>query len=502
MAKFNKTTKNVTVETTNMAGGVSYERNDPRKEIVSVILNSMLNGDTYYETEEDRMKRIESLLITNIKDAEFLAKTMVYVRNEGNLRSISHLMGVILSENVKGETFMKQALLKSLVRPDDATEMLSLWNERNRNKMIPNVLRKGIKSSLEKRWDAYQLRKYYGNGNSVKVSNLIQIAHPKPRDENQRLTFKQALEGTLPNIDTAQTINASSKGENRVNNYFKVILEGKLGYMATLKNLSNILSAMVDMSREDKELMIDKISDLLRNKKACLKSRVLPFRFVQAFETVNSMNIDRILSKKLISAIEDGFILSAGNVSIVEEGESIAILLDESGSMGWSGDAKEPFDIGKTLMASMLTGLDKSKTIGYLWASRTREVSVDGSPFEFIKNTKTHGGGTDVWSPMSKLIESKTYVDKLVILTDMQMYSVGGGNRKFADMVTEYRKINPNVKVLFWNLNGYAGGTPTKLTHNILEVSGYSDKMLDVISKIWQDKDALIKEIEKIDLTI
>ena len=264
----------------------------------------------------------------------------------------------------------------------------------------------------------------------------------------------------------------------------------KLGYMAALKNIRNILESGADSET------VDMLSKFLMNEKAVLNSRVLPFRYIDAYKIVNEMNIDRILAKKLVQAIETGFTISAKNINIVEEGEKVALLLDDSGSM--SG---KPFEIGRALMASMLTGLDKSNTVGYLWATTAREINVDGSPFQFIERTKANGGGTDVWAPISKLIKSKTFVDKIVIFTDMQMYSVSGnGRREFKDMVNEYRKINPKVKVLFWNLQGYSGGTPMKLSDDILEVSGFSDSMLEVIPKMWKDKDALIKEIEAITL--
>ena len=503
MSKFNKT--NSGVKTTNVAGGTSYERTDFKKEVASIILTSMLNGDKYYEKESDRLNNLEKLIDNNIENAEFLAKSMVYVRNEGNLRSISHYIAVLLSEKVKGSSYMKDALAKIMIRPDDATEIISLWNTRNKNKMIPNPIRKATKVSLEKRWDAYQLKKYYGNG-SVKVSNLVQLTHPKPVDEAQKLTFKQVLENTLPNIDTAQTVNAGETGKDRSKKYLKMLKDRKLGYMGLLKNLKNILLSYAELKGKKQDELITHICSLLENENACLKSRILPFRFVQAYNMIETLTMDRLIMKKVLKSVERGFILSAKNIPIVEEGESIALLLDESGSMGGWGEfptGKEPFSIGKTLMASMLTGLDKDKTLGYLWADTAREVSIDGSPMDFIKNTRTHGGGTDVWAAINGLIKSKTFVDKLVIFTDMQMYSIGGGwgnKREFKDMVKEYRKINPNVKVLFWNLQGYSGGTPMKLDHNIMEVSGFSDKILEVVPKIWKDKDALINEIENISL--
>ena len=71
----------------------------------------MLNGDSYYETEKQRIDHLFELMTVN--DSEFLAKLMVYSRNVANLRSISHILGVKLSETVKGSNYLKSALYKS-----------------------------------------------------------------------------------------------------------------------------------------------------------------------------------------------------------------------------------------------------------------------------------------------------------------------------------------------------------------------------------------------------
>lgn len=488
MSKFNSKTPQTKSNSVNMAGGKSYSR-DTKKEIASVVLSSMLNGDSYYESEIQRIDRIENIL-KNPEMAEFIAKVMVYVRNEGNLRSVSHIIANSLAENVKGEKYLRKAFKKTFIRPDDLTEVLSLWNTKHQGKMVPNSLRRAFKDALES-FSEYQLKKYEGKRNKVKLRDVVKLAHPKG-------DFKALIEGTLKPVQTAQTVNAGSTGEERAENYKEMLKERKLGYMAALKNIKNIIEAGAD------EETIDLLCALFRNEKACLNSKVLPFRFTQAYNAIKNLGMDRILNKKLVKAVEDGFILSARNVKLVEEDEKVAVLLDESGSMGEAEGS--PFMIGKTLMASMLTGLDKNNTVGYLWADSAREVSVDGSPFEFIERTHTKGGGTDVWAAISGLISSRTYVDKIVVVTDMQMYNMHqygwgkSGSREFKDMIKEYRKINPNVKVLFWNVQGYGGGTPIALNHDILEVSGFSDKLLDVVSKMWKDKDALVKEIEAIDL--
>ena len=71
------------------------------------------------------------------------------------------------------------------------------------------------------------------------------------------------------------------------------------------------------------------------------------------------LSFDSFLIKKLSLAIEEGFKISSRNIGIAEPGEKVAILLDESGSM-----QGQPFNVGKSLMASMLCGLDKSLTFG------------------------------------------------------------------------------------------------------------------------------------------
>jgi len=490
MAKFNKTNSQ---KTENLAGGTSYIYTDFKKEVVSTILASMLKGNSFYESEKDRIDRIEKYISENPNESEFFAKAMVYTRNEANLRSVSHLMGTLLVENVKGQTYTKRALFKSMIRPDDATEMVALWNIRNENKMIPNALKKAVKQSLETTWDAYQLKKYFGNG-TVKVSDLVKLSHPNPKDELQKITFKQAIEGKLPAIDTAQTVNAKGdKDFNRGEMYLNMLQNNKLGYMAALKNIVNILESIED--KEKLEEVVELLSKLFTNKKAVLKSRLLPFRFYQAYSELISVPKDKFLIKKLISSIEKGFEYSAGNIDIVKDTDKVAILLDESGSMGGS-----PFMNGKVLTASILTGLNKDNVIGYLWAESNREINVKLGAFDFIHNTHCRGYGTDINAPLLKLIEEATYVDKIIIFTDMQIYNLSG-NGTLQSRIDQYKKeINPDVKILFWNLEGYGKSTSAPLSNSIMEVSGYSDNLLKVVAKMWENPDALIEEIERIEL--
>lgn len=531
MSKFNGTNKSKPTGT-NMAGGVSYNR-PIKKEIVSVVLNSMLNGDSYYEKETDRLTRIEGLIGTSPEDSEFVAKAMVYTRNEGRLRSVSHFMANLLAEKVKGEEFLKPAFVKAIVRPDDMTEMLSLWNTRNKGKMVPNSLRRAFKTALETKFDEYQFRKYAAPKSAVKLKDVVKLAHPSPKNFGDDTIFKRLIEDQLVAIETAQTINAGKTGADRVEAYMEQIKSGKMGYMAAVKNIRTMLENGI--STEDLKVWANMITD----PKRVAASMMLPFRFVDAWNAVKDadvvkqgqvdgalkaqlekalgvtnqeVKVENMAEKLAIikKALERAFGLSAGNTNIAGDGEKVAILLDESGSMGGSygygnEDKSQPFYIGKTLAAAMKVGMNEDDCLFYTWADTCTKREVKGqSPFEFINKLNTRGGGTDVSAPLKELIRTKTKVDKIIILTDMQCYSGAGG---FGDQVKNYinqykREVNPNTKVLFWNLQGYSGGSPIDMekAEEIFEVSGYSDKMLEVIPKLWNDKDFLIKEIEAIEL--
>lgn len=487
MSKFNRTSKTPTpIETTNFSGGIGYARNtdldSKKQEIASIILNSMLDKGSYYQSTDDRLNVIEAFFKEeNLHN--FLSKTAVYVRNEGYLRSVSHFLVVLIAENIKGSDYARNAMFKTLVRGDDLTEIISLWNIRNPGKMIPNSLRRALKDKLEL-MDDYQLRKYQGLKLIVKLRDVAKLARPNP--EKSKGNIKALIEGKLPAIQTAQTINAGSTGEERSENYREALQNKNLGLMAALKNIKNIFESGVDSET------ISLLNELLRNEKAILNSKILPFRYIDAWKAVKCLNnIDRFVIKELINSLEYGFTLSAKNIEFVQENEKVAILLDESGSMDGS-----PFENGRTITASLLSGLDKNNTIGYLWATVAREINVSGGAFDFIEKTECNGGGTDLGSAFDELIRTNTFVDKIIIFTDMQQ----NGISNIQHLYKEYRKINPSVKILFWNLQGYGGSTPIKLDKDVLEVCGFSDKILGLIPLFWRDKMALVHEIENIQL--
>ena len=491
MSKFNTLPK--AKREANVGGGTGFSRGDSqldlKKEFISIIFNSMLKSGSYYETETSRIKKIRDM-VRVIKSEEFLLKAMVYTRTVLNLRSVSHVIACAILDEIKGNEDTKLALSMIMLRPDDATEIVALWNTLADGRNIPNSLRKATRYNLENKWDAYQLKKYYGNG-KVKVSDLIKLTHPRDR----KGLFKMALDNNLPAIKTAQTINAQGGSEKeRSGLYIKELLEGKLGVMAALKNITKIVT------HDNRNTSLPLLHKLLTNKGRIHKSKVLPFRFAQAYDAIKESNMG-FLGNQIQEILEDGFKLSAVNMGLVNEGETVAVLLDASASMGHQ--LSSPFGIGKVMTAAILAGLDTSTSVGVMWATESKVITVDvNKPLESASRWYGDcGGGTNLGQAVDYLINENYIADVVIILTDMQQNSIGGyspwgGERKdFNTLKKEYMKLNPNVKFIFWNLEGYGGAAPAVLDHGTVELCGFSEKMLEFVPLLMKDKNAIIESI-------
>jgi hypothetical protein len=492
MSKFNKTSTPVRSNTVNMAGGASYEFTDSKKELASVILSSILNGDKFYETDQSRINRVFDL-VENLDDKIFAAKAMVYARHEANLRSITHILANALVEN-KVEN-LRSAIRRAVNRPDDMTEMAALWFNRHSGKMLPNSMRRAFRDLLESnKWDAFQIKRYSGAGKGVKLRDLVLLTHPR----DTRGLFKGLIEGTIEAPKTLESKLAS--GQSAAASFEEMLDQNRLGYMAAVKNIRNALVSGIS------DTALDMWFKFITDPKQVRKSRMLPFRFIDAWEAVKNLNIDHFKLAKVKKAFNEAMIHSAHNLELTSGNEKIAIILDESGSM--AGE----FKLGLAMAAVLYTALPKDQVVVYFFTDDCRKVEFGNlGPLDIMEQfNRPRSRGTLFNAPFELLTKTRTKVDKIIIFTDMQLYS-GGDHyysrwnaidyEDFNRYFTTYKSYTGSKpQLLFWDLRGYGGSTPVELKNDILIASGFSDKLLAIIPKLWRDQNALIKEIEAIEL--
>jgi len=233
-----------------------------------------------------------------------------------HLRTISHVLVSELAKSTEGKEYVRRTLNEIIERPDDMTEVLAYYIN-TYGKPIPNSIKKGLADSFGK-FDEYQLAKY-------NRKNAVKLVHPKAKDEIQNDLWKRLLEDRLETPVTWET-ELSLKG-NTKEVWERLIDENRLGYMAMMRNLRNIIKSGASN--------MDKVYEYLTDEERVLKNKQLPFRYYSAYKVLRNEGIG---TSKIYDALEIAIKISTKNIDRLP-GKTL-IAADVSGSMNFPVSAK------------------------------------------------------------------------------------------------------------------------------------------------------------------
>ena len=474
MSKFNSPT---TIKTTNKDGHVAYSMTDKSK-LVTQVLSSFFQEAKFYGDNSKEMQEVIKRVIQ--KDPQFVSNLAVFARREFNMRSVAHVLTAYLAHEEKGKPYVRNTVRGVSLRGDDLTEIMSFYLA-TFGKPIPNSLKKGINDVLTG-FDEYTLAKYKGEGKSVKMRDLLCLCRPRPISKAQEDLWKRCLEGKLEIPETWET-QLSANGNNR-ETWEKLIDGGRVGYMAILRNLRNILNAQPDN--------IDKVFKKLSDPVAAKKSRLLPFRFLATYKSV-----ERIAGSKLFDVLESAVDASVDNLPKLPGTTVIAI--DVSGSMSSRISGKSDIRCSEiAMMLGMIANRICDNSIVYTFGNRLSKLSVPsrtGILYATINNSMC-GGGTNMSLPFQAMIEERIKADRIIILSDnMCNCGVTYWNRSTVQsLADEYRRTTGNdIWVHAIDLQGY--GTQQFHGANTNIIAGWSEKVFDFILLAEQGEGNLEKTI-------
>lgn len=450
MSHFNSTTPSTRTE--NIAGGFAFLMH-PRMELVHAVLTTFLE-DKYYEKGATRTDRIKALIAAN--RPEFVANLAVIARLEFNLRSVSHLLIGELAKIHKGDSLIKNTMVAACIRPDDLTEIASYVGI-----PLPKQVTRGIRNALLK-FNRYQLAKYRGEGKGIKLVDLFNLCHPKVKHASveQAQAWKDLVEGKLTSFDTWETELSSSKPEERKARWEALVKEHKLGYMALLRNLNNLIK--YNVSDETIDLAVAQLTD----PEAVKKSKQLPFRFTTAYEHVTG-------NRKLTDAISVAMDLSVSNTPQLSGKTLIAI--DSSGSM--SGEPMDKASIFGATLARANTDADvvlyDTEIKDFVISSRTPVIDIAAR----IKR-EAMGGGTDTGLVFRYMDAKGKAYDRVIIISDNESWA-----SNTQDLYNQYlKKTGNNPYVYAIDIQGY--GTKDIAGGQVFNFTGWSNRLLDFIGQI------------------
>ena len=479
MAKFNTTP---TMKTVNKSGHAAYKMPDKEK-LVTQVLTSFFNESKFYG---DNSKEMQETIKNVIKsDPQFVANLAVFARREFNMRSVSHVLTAYLVHEPNGKAYTRKTVKAVAVRADDLTEIMACYLSMF-GKPIPNPLRRGISDAIQ-RFDEYALAKYKGEGNAVKMRDLLCLCRPKPKDAEQSEMWKRCLNGELATPYTWET-ELSAKGNNK-KTWEELIDSGKVGYMALLRNLRNILNANPSN--------LNKVLDTIQDPEKVRKSKQLPFRYLSAYKELSNIGGSRIFD-----VLENAVEVSCENIPKLEGTTVIAV--DVSGSMRTAvSDKSKVLCYEIAMLLGMIANKICENSIFYVFSDAAKKVTV--SHRSGILETVTHtsvGGGTNMHAPFNKMLLDKVKADRIIILSDNECnqtsdFSYWRSNRDPVQKVAdEYRRQSGNdIWVHAIDLLGY--GTQQFHGSKTNIIAGWSEKVLDFIKLAEQGETNLVKTIKE-----
>ena len=518
--RYNKNTEVLEVE--NHQGGTGVKL-DPKFELIGILATGF--NDNFYESLGQRETRfVELIKQLAKKDIEFLAKALVYTRTVTGQRSVTHFGATHLAKFLSGNPIAKRFFTKRdrkensggiIYRLDDILEIIACYQHFNPEKPLPAAMKRGFKLALETA-DKYELAKYQGKGKKVSLVDVVNLVHPKP-SKGMESTFKLLMTGELKQFNTVEDKNTSAGKEvasklkageltqaeaavelqeAKEDNYRELIESGKIGYLALIRNLRNILNNTKDSK------LVDSACGLLTDQKLVRKSLVFPHQIDLALEILLLEVPTSANRNKIVKALDQAYELAIPNLTELFPFGRTAIVFDTSASMtsykcqvNGKTIEKAPIEKAALIAATLAKGIAADV---YHFASGC--VSLNYNPNDSVNTLKqgfmNHigeiGHGTEFGSIFNTLMQNGKY-DRVFVISDMQ----GGDSIMHQSPYQSYCKKYGLPYIYSLNPVGYST-TMFKPTNKLIQLFGYSADIYEYIKRAEIDPKAILKEIEKI----
>ncbi|MBY0563583.1 MAG: TROVE domain-containing protein [Hyphomonadaceae bacterium] len=263
----------------------------PEQQLRRALMNCMLWEDQFYEDGVSIADRIGAL-VPKVKP-EAVAAMAVEAREAMKLRHAPLLVVREMARHEGHKALVADTLERVIQRPDELTEFLAIYwadalgpMQQRKTRAVSAQAKKGLARAFAK-FDAYQLAKYDRDG-AVRLRDVLFITHAKPKDAAQEKVWKQLIDGKLTAPDTWEV--ALSGGADKKETFERLIAENKLGALALLRNLRNMLHAKVP-----KKAIAKALGEMRTD-------RVLPYRFIAAAH--HAPDLEAELEHAMFRAIE------------------------------------------------------------------------------------------------------------------------------------------------------------------------------------------------------
>lgn len=480
----------------------------PDKLQLLAMLNTLKMEPQYYQKTDDQLERLQTLVekVASV-DPYFVAQAIVYsrcMRPEG-LRTVNHVAAALLTPYLRGKDWGKRFFSNwdkkagkggCIFRLDDMEAIKFAYQNMSGGGILANSMKKGFRTVLEN-LDSYQILKY--KKAAIDIANLV---HPrinccKGEVVIENSTYKSIdalMRGLKVSADTWEVANseagqivAAAKREGTISeseakemldaakaeNWNGLLKDKKLGILAALRNIRNILSVCEDVTA---------LCDLLSDEDQIIKGKIMPYQIDKAYEIVSSECKENQNTPRVLKALLSGYEASVPNLAQVCKGRNL-VILDCSGSMSASmRDAVTGKSLGScrdkaSLIAATIVQATNADCIRFGTRAEWAEPMNGRNLFEYSQYLgRAHMGCTNLATAFKLITSEDIKYDRIFILSDNEC-NQGDQVRAYASYI---RRVN-SPYIYSIDLAAY-GSMPLKNTEKVFYYYGYGFGMFQDIA--------------------
>ena len=360
------------------------------------VMSCLLWENETYENGQSIADRIAELC--KIVEPAAIAEMAVEARSAMHLRHVPLFLVRQLAKRKSCGPLVAETLPRIIQRADELTEYLAIyWKDDapTERQSISAGSKRGLAASFA-HFNEYELAKY-NRDNAIKLRDVMFLVHPKPTTFEQASLWKRLANNELATSDTWEV--ELSAGKDKKATFERLMTEKKLGGLATLRNLRNMVNAGVD-------------ENLIRERLAAGCGKCLPFRFITAAR----------YAPQLEDAIEQAMFKSLEGLQPLQG--KTGLLIDVSGSMDEQLSNK-----------SEATRVDVAAGLGVLLRELCPQVAIATFSYKAVEvpprrgfalrdaihNSQEHGG-TNLRAALIDLMPRQAWknLTRLIVITDEQ----------------------------------------------------------------------------------
>ena len=486
-------------DTINEAGGIAYKLS-PKQALAQYAATGCFNH-TFYADAGEQLDKV--LALANEVDAEFVAKTAVFARENGYMKDMPALLLAVLSIRDK------ELFERVFPRVADNGKMLRNFVQILRSgavgrKSLGSLPKRMVRDWFEKRGTEQIFKQAVGQ--SPSIADILKMVHPKPADAEREALFgyfigREINADKLPEIVKQFERYKAGDSAEVPNVPFQMLTAlplGKSEWTAIARNAPWQLTRMNLNTFQRHGVFEDAsvvkiIADRLRNAEAIKRARVFPFQLMSAFKAADG---NKGIPREITDALQDAMEIATENVPKIDG--KVFVFPDISGSMqspatGYRKGATSTVrcvDIAALFSAAILRKNPNAEIIPF----ESKIVDVRLNPRDSImtnaeKLSNLPFGGTNCSAPLKELNRRRAKADAVIYVSDNESWidtpvygRFGGSATETMKQWNEFKSRNGDAKLVCIDIQPY-GHTQAQERRDILNVGGFSDQVFTLVTE-------------------